>query len=141
MNELIEKLEAAEEGSRELDFYIAKTQGWHGSDDFYKCSWLAHPGDYSAECGPYYPHYTTSLDDARTFVPEGWAGGGRLVGDGPDFGMELIATGEEPGYVTGVGDTPVLALCIVAAKARQRDALRELRQLGQEMDGGDSQVS
>ena len=54
-NELIKRLEAATEGSRELDKEIAEAFGW------------VH------ECmnSDTHPHLTTSIDAALTLVPEG----------------------------------------------------------------------
>ena len=54
---LIEKLEAADEGSRELDWAVeCELHGW--------------PLDHMRHAA--LPNYTTSLDDALTLAPEGW---------------------------------------------------------------------
>lgn len=107
---LIEKLEAAAEGSRALDAQIhAFVFGITHSDDW--------------------PHYTTLLDAALTLVPEGdydqfWIRSSR--GDERHklwrvrIALETIEendTGTGP-VAFGQADTPALALCIAAFRAR-----------------------
>lgn len=60
LRELIERVEAASEGSRELDADIALTQGWQEL-----------PGDnwLGPEAQIVVPHYSTSVDAALTLVP------------------------------------------------------------------------
>ncbi len=117
---LIEKLEQAEEGSRELSDEVLLACGWR------KTRWVptGEPAwfDPQGSNGSYLPHPTRSLDDClRYAVPEGWwpeqlswASDGSLV----------IATiwNRDPGdgYKSCDGDAanPALALCIAALKAR-----------------------
>ncbi len=107
MKALIAKLEAATEGSRVLDCFIA---------------YGLHPDFISeADCAP---HYTTSIDAALTLVPE------RAV-------WALSCNDEYPGLFRGTvmprlsddnasdatvhAPTPALALCIAALKAREEE--------------------
>lgn len=121
MKELIEKLEAAPEGSRELDAEIAR---WAHGDAAY----LDQP--YSTPMP-----YTTSLDAAMTLIPEGRTYGvgetryythpltsETLEPDGKIFGWArvtkdtpIVASGEE---FEAEAPTPALALTIAALKAR-----------------------
>lgn len=81
MADLISRLEAAREGSRELDGDIAEALGIYRIERGAEGTW-ATPVDapvarfecdaeihwvWSSEC----PHYTTSVDDAMTLLPEG----------------------------------------------------------------------
>jgi hypothetical protein len=92
--ELIARLEAAAEGSRELDAAIAVAVFGGGSHD---------PGTA--------PHFTTSLDAALTLVPEGRGWLMRSVGG---RGFAAISNAGEASQAK----TPALALCIAALKAR-----------------------
>ena len=106
-DELIAKLEAAAEGSRELDFEIEAVvlQPLSGK-------------------GLQPPRYTTSIDAALTLVPNGWhyqiikwrCGLGRKKA----IEVRLAESGakyfDEP---TAAANTPALALCIAALKARK----------------------
>ncbi len=104
---LIEKLEAATEGSRELDLKIGQAthRGMRGRVPNYWADNLRLMGQL--------PEYTTSIDAALTLVPEGteWI---------------LLTVPEEGGYGAGVGEsmwnsfalTPALAICIAALRAR-----------------------
>ena len=126
---LIERLESATEGSRELDEAIINAlcpdamcrqdPAWEDSITVYHADALLDSG--KAEL----PHYTTSLDAALTLVPEGWewslAGGNKnepvqvpYASCWPDeqpFPAELDLYAEAA--------TPSLALCIAALKARE----------------------
>ena len=89
MNDLIERLEAAEGGSRALDAEIALAIGapqeyfrrfdkdalgqpWAGWDDvegpecYDDAIWGGGGHGWTA------PHYSSSIDDARALIPEGW---------------------------------------------------------------------
>ena len=65
MKALIEKLEAAAEGSRELDGDIADAIGYTKPRDV-GFGFVGGPTRAAA------PHYTTSIDAALTLVPAGW---------------------------------------------------------------------
>ena len=76
---LIERLEAAETGSRELDYEIHEAIGWQDNDE---CGWSRN----GKRTGPEWPPYTTSIDAALTLVPEGpW--GGEIMWRFGDFGI------------------------------------------------------
>lgn len=135
MKDLIAKLEAASEGSRELDILIACAVGdyeiresecdgmselWHITQPY---AWLVgsefqwHKFD-----GPF---YTTSIDAALTLVPEGMAwsiDSGYVVNSyaGRPIAQLIFRDGETGNQSTidGVGNTPALAICIAALKAR-----------------------
>jgi len=104
MDELTKKLEAATEGSRELDadIYMATHGVSEGSTK------PATP-----------PHFTTSIDAALTLVPEGWIVHMELH---PSPADEANISLHDGGDKTTLGqadfDQPALALCIAALKAR-----------------------
>lgn len=137
MKDLIEKLEAATEGSRELDAEIGAQLG--GGVASHNCSdntrrtygagaWFTDADNMRAvliEHTHHAPHYTTSLDAALTLVPEGYAWS-------LDFDPKLPGKPGRP-YYADVTDfsthaakawstTPALALCIAALKAREVSA-------------------
>ena len=72
LQDLMAKLEGASEGSRELDFAIAKEIGWkfHGEKEFKE--WGLFWRDSTTEEWKQLPWWTTSLDAALTLVPKGW---------------------------------------------------------------------
>ena len=109
---LIERLESATEGSRELDLAI---------DRWAREQHLPHVSRAQLR-------YTQSLDAALTLVP----GGARYkVGNlrqawGYDLGRDVFQaalsdTGRR-GFITGHAATAALALCIAALRARQSEA-------------------
>ena len=102
---LIERLEAAENGSRELDQLIARNIG-AGAALYSDNSGIDRALDY-----------TTSLDAALTLVPKGMTFG---MGWDTEIAGPYAFTGktgeERKGYYAR---TPALALCIAALKARQ----------------------
>ena len=149
MKDLIEKLEAAPEGSRAFDNQVALATGWvrltpsevkrrHGG-------WI-HPSDTRKDGSFNYQTdldslhgtdiwrdplpYTTSIDAALTLVPEGWWIS-RIYQDEDGFEVTLIDPSSDegmgtPNYVEAVlmadGNgipTIALALCIAALKARE----------------------
>ena len=113
IDDLIARLEAAMEGSRELDKTISKLIGTYSAPD---------RGDPTGT----WKSYTTSLDAALTLVPEGWQFG---IGTHPadelfnPGGAQAYCTkhgtgGAPRGYAHADAHTAPLALCIVALKAR-----------------------
>ncbi|MDH3376209.1 MAG: hypothetical protein OEQ39_04475 [Gammaproteobacteria bacterium] len=105
MKDLIERLEAAESGSRELDANIALSMG--GSVKLV-------PGPNGAQ----WPHYTTSIDAALTLVPEGWRwqvsgfeASGEACVDSLALDLERY----------GAAATPALALVIAALRAMEAE--------------------
>lgn len=102
MTDLIDRLESASEGSRELDILIATAVGAKRVD------------------GPWYARYSTSLDAALTLVPEGWTGSVDVPGDNNGAWLDPPAApviGHERVYA--IGATSALALCIASLKARE----------------------
>jgi len=103
MKDLIAKLEAATEGSRELDDAINRATG-----------------DKHLSYDP--PHYTTSIDAALTLVPKEFRWWSLSNKDNED--EFFIITLREPyaggryRHCAGAHLTVALALCIVALKAR-----------------------
>jgi len=120
IEELLVKLKIAKTPSRELDFYVARAVGWHGSNDYTKCSWLAHPDDKDgsdAHCG--YLYYTRLVDAAFTLLQ------GRL------WSIGCIINETETGYVVILdndgmsyrGATPAIAFCIAALTSLYKEIL------------------
>jgi hypothetical protein len=135
MNELIARLEAASEGSRELDVRIhaalhpgrsllldpgsvgpKRREPQYGTlSDLPLDGW----SDYEAVARTIdAPAYTTSLDAALTLVPAGWGWSLDYMDPGePDGAMVGQHAGE--GYNADCRPVPpALALCIAALKAR-----------------------
>jgi len=112
---LIERLEAAPEGNRELDA------------ELYTALWPqgVYEAPHTAEdCFERTPPYTTSLDAALTLIDKEKFPILVLQGMGPAgfyarVGMRDVSVAAL--YGEGVAPTPALALCIAALKAR--DAL------------------
>lgn len=101
---LIERLEAATEGSRELDAEIASHYG--GLSGMSYETWEAVEA--------HAPHYTTSLDAAIQLVREGCAWGVEVR-----FGRLGSRAWVKPDLPFSEGNTPALALCIAALRARE----------------------
>lgn len=127
--DLVAKLEAATEGSRELDIEIALASGWtplqvecvDGPATFY-----CEPGMHGAFTAV--PKFSDSLDAALSLVPEGfnWAvyGHWRLPIEKPVFRYSATVEVNDGKNVTGEhsaeATTPALALCIAALKSRHQ---------------------
>ena len=115
MDDLIARLEAAEEGSRGLDNEIAHAVGAFFPED--------------PVCFP--PYYTTSLDAALTLVPVGFEVTLRFNGVVyPRAGLSECSAHLTKGgrqYPSQVMDcearTPALALCIASLRARMAGAV------------------
>lgn len=115
-NDLIERLEKAMEGSRELDEAVAVAVGVPATmtvgDDL-----IVERRYVPMRCRP----YTTSLDAALPLVPDGWA---IQMAVCPENGA-VVRTYWGPireksgGEVRARSTTPALALCTAALKARQ----------------------
>lgn len=130
MDELIAELERATEGSRELDGLIWKTLEPPSYQEAKSMLAGALPKDCPKEerenilqerLNSNARHYTTSLDAALTLVPEGWAGGGRIVAPCGPYQIEFLGVKNDRGMANGEGETPALALCIAALKARMKE--------------------
>ena len=134
LEKLIAKLEAATEGSRELDAFIHRERHPELADmiaDHPSAApgWLVggnHENPVTA------PHYTTSLDAALTLVPEGWEWLASNRARTPHTGRAYIHNRElvfggighlstNPKYrgEETTAATPALATCIAALRARQ----------------------
>ena len=117
MTDLIKQLEAATEGSRNLDAAIAEVAVWHpGRAEELQEAGHAFYDTAKSMCAC----YTTSIDAALTLVPE-------------DFSWRLQQTLGKPGGMAAlvgpddqvgdyhIGATPALALCIAILKARDHE--------------------
>lgn len=136
LTDLIAKLEAAGEGSRELDALIwcalngAAYVGSHAdATEPGNCFWFRHPADGVEYSRAAHYRYTTSLDAALTLVPEGWMPSidQYCLSDVPaqnQWRVWLRRLRDEEtrrpklDTVFGITGTPALALCIAALKAR-----------------------
>ena len=123
MTNLIQRLEQATEGSRELDAEIwfldaAKADGpvKEGAEDYggiERTNWMKGSiGIWDDQL----PHYTTSVDAALTLVPDGFWVEGTL--SSPSYIEVHSPTTCRPVGI-GLAATPALAICIAARKARQ----------------------
>ena len=138
LQELIARLEKATEGSRELDCRI-----WLALFDK---PVMTDPGGYGPRAHkpgytparqiwtddwPYWndsiqvrsvgdeldaPHFTTSIDDAMTLVPEGWRIRLRMYGRKNRCELEMASDMRRQAF--GVQATAPLAICIAALKVR-----------------------
>ncbi len=124
MEELIKSLEAATEGSRELDRAIdlylnPDTEIW--SPDWYsggKNEYLRWP-DPSPGVAKYRHvyHYTTSLDAAMALIVKGWHW--KIDSDGDVELYRGDPINPSCRWEFGSSKSPVIALCIAFLKARQ----------------------
>lgn len=136
VKDLIERLEAAAEGSRELDARIwqlvdpkAASAAAYDGRAFSNRDWTEEEKarKSAARVQQIAPHYTTSIDAALTLVPENWRLGEvtRDVDfDGPEksYGVSierLDAVGNYAGNEAAAHDIFALALCIASLRARQ----------------------
>lgn len=131
MKDLIERLEAAAEGSRELDAEIAREVGTAPEEGPAPYAWHFDGWDfYRAEAADAHvpmrrwglKHYTTSLDAALSLVPEEWTAWAlNSTRRKRSFTAELSRltecdSGEDWRHASA--STPALALAIAALKAR-----------------------
>lgn len=122
--ELIAKLEAATEGSRQLDGEIGRAVGYVASSWWGAIAFRWNEG----ECWGSVPDFTTSLDAALTLVPEGWGWLARSHDGSPAYdgtgrgrgGFANVNIGRDDAqFFTEFAATPALALCIAALRARE----------------------
>ena len=123
-SELIERLEKAESGSRELDREMAELFGWqlkmpHGF-------WLAPKGWKPLSPMEGLPYFTTSLDAIVSLIGEKlpgwtWAAGPRTYGEDWDLAWARIYPHRSQADGTGnkYAKTVPLALCIALLRAIQ----------------------
>lgn len=120
-DEIIERLQAAPEGSRELDADINlalatdPTKPHTGPGYYYDDA--AQPGT-----GHRMQPYTTSLDAALTLVPEGWEFYVDSGTHNPSAGCHACVYNPKEIMHGGAVDlaTPALAICIAALTARNK---------------------
>jgi hypothetical protein len=133
--DLIQRLESAEEPSRELDYAIQLAIGVVqmplSVDRFDRC-WVTIEDGKPVQAGPdvlstrdhYLPGYTYSIESALMLVPDGWNWAAFGGSDLPPAAQ--LTTGEPPYFddceehVTAA--TTSLALCAAALRARLRAA-------------------
>ena len=121
MSDLIARLEAATEGSRELDADILALSDYRSTKAYR--GWIMMQAKGAARDDRTYllrfaPHYTTSLDAAMTMVPEA---------DDRCLEITIYCTGTEVDLAYGNylqsglswAKTTPIALCIAALKARE----------------------
>lgn len=125
MTDLIQRLQEAEEGSRELDRKIALHLGWRytiSATSDPDIEFFAEPGGQFRSADSFWPpNWSTSIDAALTLVPEPtdlrlevWRGGGtKRIHARAQVGGIL-----EDAVDSGTTDSPALAMCIAALKAR-----------------------
>jgi hypothetical protein len=130
MDELIARLENATEGSSDLSWAIAEALGW--SKMWSGMTIYLPPGETEADydagnaegaCGAF-PAYTTSIDAALTLVPSpSWDHIQLHFGPPGAWSAEVgywhIGDKKIDPLCEGHHQTPALALCIAALRARQ----------------------
>lgn len=126
MKDLIAKLEAALEGSRELDFDMALAIGNMRiiPEDYQHSEYAEAYIDGEWECigsegqweDYWLPNWTTSIDAALTLVPEGRYFTLRTISVRPQA-MVHCPPRTKLGNHNGEASTPALALCIAALKS------------------------
>lgn len=114
LSDLIARLEAATEGSRELSDEVLVAL-WVTRDD----GWVKPNGDV-CEWGDE-PNCTESLDDALGLVPEGW--GWMVEGRHGKGQATVYLTGDEHWPLLAAA-TPALALCAAILRAKEADRVR-----------------
>ena len=115
---LIERLQEASEGSRELDQKVALAIGWT-KKKWCSRNWLP-PGGKNIDCRSNIPRYTTSIDAALTLLDEWWEYEITTLYGVAHVELPLNASGIDPQIGRRKdGDVP-LALCIAALKAREQ---------------------
>ena len=123
MKDLIEKLEAAKVGSRELDAEIGAWLSEHrgeGPKGLHSNYILSQQRTWRGTSGYVWLEWTTNLQTALSLVPEGWRV--YAIQQLEFFKDEWFAgldTVPHIGSMTGKAPTPALALCIAALKTRE----------------------
>lgn len=109
---LIERLESAKEGSRDLSCQIARAAGWelreNIKNDF---KWLGPDGQ--AYLIP--PDFSRDVDAALSLLPKGWFG--EVTFGGRSFQLAWVQAENWADKITGRGATSALALCIAVLRA------------------------
>ena len=108
-DQLLQRLRAATGPDRELDAEIAQSLGWECIDN--RNRYWRDPDGIDAAL----PHYTRSVDDALTLVPNGWRWRCAQTSDGfVAFGTFPHTTKQTGGHAP----TAALAICIASMEAR-----------------------
>ena len=113
LSSLIERLEKAEGASRELDVAVAEASGWQRRESAHGVYWIAPHGEFDVV-----PPYTSSIDAALTFVPEGsqWT-----IEADTAWVRQLSATDVDEfqgGFFCRGGTCTAIAICIAALRAQ-----------------------
>ena len=115
MTDLIKQLEAATEGSRTLDYEIARELQWRFSEEEEFKEFGSFWRDAMTDEWKQLPWWTTSIDAALTLVPEGlrWT-----LGYEPTGKLNYWAwVWTDDGPCEAYKPTPALVLCIAILKA------------------------
>ena len=135
MNDIIERLEAAEHGSRELDAEIHSRQlgaDWYAKNQYEDGSgkWLCYctslfiDSDRKHEQTKLPPYYTESIDAAITLIPDGlWWVLNSGVQHPNHRSLAQVSSKERTGPISheAHGATPALSLCTAALKAHTHE--------------------
>ena len=110
------RLEAATEGSRELDAAVGSALGWE--QDPYAINRGTHTLADGSRCNAPYLEWTTSLDAANTLVPDGCD---RCYSKGHgERAFVALAPTMRAAEVNGEAETLALAICAAALRLRAR---------------------
>ena len=122
MVDLLERLYAATEGSRELSDEVLLALGWRRKEGPYSqpAMWWKPPFEPST-WRERRPNCTESVDDALSLVPEGWhwTAGNSRTWSGDVQSRASIFRPDIHGYIRADAPTPALALCIALIKAHE----------------------
>lgn len=131
MNDLIERLEKAEEGDTALDVAIIDALDLAQTVPLAERQWWYRQEPDGSQTMKDYAPYTTSIDAALTLVPEGW---GCIVwnfaeGDNGDATevracrceVHPLSPDSEAPSIGWEANTVPLAICIAALKARDKE--------------------
>ena len=129
MEKLITKLKTAPEGSRELDFAIAKEIGWtfHGDAEFKE--WGNFWRDSTTDEWQQLPWWTTNLNAAWNLILKGWTIANLYESSNPNdrpWCGAVLRRDEPYCVVKALGaKTLPLTLCLAALKAFEIEKLQE----------------
>ncbi len=122
MEDLIKSLEQAEQGSEALDKSIARHLGFRIAATTGGPHIMRQNDDVASWD---LPRYSRSLDAAVTLIPKGWRWEAADYGGNQDGPRAALWHGIPAEHIDDVqhhgafGETPALALCIAALRARQ----------------------
>lgn len=118
MTTLLEKLQSATEGTRELSDECLLAWGWERKIQANVPYWKAPGLDFwTIAC----PHVTADLQDGVDAVPEGWVWSVSIDYELPGMARlhcTLPAADASPISIATRAATPAIALCIAIEKAR-----------------------